>query len=1122
MSLIDIDTTSYSNNLPNILMSYNPNSTNSSENTSNINNTRTRQLQSQKSAPITSKLTLLSNVNPNNPPQISKDEYIMDINTGLTMTTENSTKFPNLGNYSCNNLLNNSNFGANTNINTNQIFNSSSTSNNYNYNPSDDVNKAFDITVFDILKVDPDDIAGQLTLIDLPLFKQIQPDELISCKWMSREKLVKAPNIVQFTRRFNQTTFWCQKEILNCKKIETRGKMITIFIKMAKRLNELHSYNSLMAIIVALKAQPIYRLKKTWTQYVSKKDTAQFDRLADILFDTNENKKKIRDMHMNCKLPCIPFLGLFLTDLIHIDIAHPHNSFDNPQRRNQMNNICRLISEYQQSNYQDLTSLSCDCCFSVITEVPEISPNCPINDVVPQISTEQKCLVNNCSCLIHHGHVNGSGFINNDGTIYINDIGYIKNYLNSFLYIEELQKFKEDENYRDSLELEPDETKNIIINSNTESLNGKGCNTNGVNCGKNNMLNDDFIKKPVLHVSPSSPCKLSTNQNQTTNNSNINNHNIQYCIDSTNNSNGLLNNQHRKSQSIASNMFSFNLINETKDLINDLKINKHPLDESIENTNSLPLTQINNSNLPNLTNNKDIGTGICHDLFNEIPLSILQQKQLLQSVKINDPSSLLRELLKHRHNTSALTTTTTSTTSNKSSSHHSSSISFKNKFNCYSSSSADVDDDEESDDDDNFRDLDEDQINQSIDSSDNQNLPFSEVVATQNINSTPIKLFNSSNNENTNKYSDQKSKNTNSKAKKKLLNSTLKSNKSSTVILNATANGNNIHTNLNQENLNDDNFDTVDAASIVNKIGHSHSVASSNRHAASKTSSSSDIFLALNHNLPNMQLNSNNDECSSYTASSYTHELSGITNLSSMLVLEQQLSGAGGNLIMFESPVKRKCIMKNSRKPRFSQWKSYWLQLIGGNLLIYYPIKSIVFNTNIASNKNRQSIDQNSYIEDLISNQTENTQDNPDIHQLHQEIQQQQKKERLQNQLQLKKCCYNKNPCKMHPISNWMVVNLYQDKEIEIIQTAQQLSSTINSNYTQNPPINNQNQSTTSSTNNLNLYTKFDIQLNDLNNGNMYKYRFDSLQLAKEWLEQFKLASTYHEREKPDNLIRFD
>ena len=95
-------------------------------------------------------------------------------------------------------------------------------------------------------------------------------------------------------------------------------------------------------------------------------------------------------------------------------------------------------------------------------------------------------------------------------------------------------------------------------------------------------------------------------------------------------------------------------------------------------------------------------------------------------------------------------------------------------------------------------------------------------------------------------------------------------------------------------------------------------------------------------------------------------------------------------------------------------------------------------------------------------------------------------------QQQHRKTNFHKNPCKMHPIANWMVVNLFQDKENEILNA-------INVNH-----------------------TKFDIQLNDLNNGNMYKYRFDNLELAKFWFDQFKLAINYHERQKPDNLIRFD
>ena len=114
-----------------------------------------------------------------------------------------------------------------------------------------------------------------------------------------------------------------------------------------------------------------------------------------------------------------------------------------------MNNICRMISEYQQSNYQELSAFSCTCGEGGDSEMES-------REGGGGTATDRK----DPSCAIHHGQGHGAGLIHSDGTIYISEVSYVKNYLNSFLYIEELQKFKEDENYRDSLELEPESTNN--------------------------------------------------------------------------------------------------------------------------------------------------------------------------------------------------------------------------------------------------------------------------------------------------------------------------------------------------------------------------------------------------------------------------------------------------------------------------------------------------------------------------------------------------------------------------------------------------------------------------------------------------------------------------------------
>ena len=73
-----------------------------------------------------------------------------------------------------------------------------------------------------------------MTLVDWKLFQEIRIDECLSCAWTGKEKMNKAPNIVKYTQRFNQVTYFVAGEVLAHTSTKARAHRLTSFIKIAK------------------------------------------------------------------------------------------------------------------------------------------------------------------------------------------------------------------------------------------------------------------------------------------------------------------------------------------------------------------------------------------------------------------------------------------------------------------------------------------------------------------------------------------------------------------------------------------------------------------------------------------------------------------------------------------------------------------------------------------------------------------------------------------------------------------------------------------------------------------------------------------------------------------------
>ncbi|XP_068167939.1 ras-specific guanine nucleotide-releasing factor 2 isoform X2 [Antennarius striatus] len=197
------------------------------------------------------------------------------------------------------------------------------------------------------------ELAEQVTLLDHIVFRSIPYEEFLGQGWMKVDKTERTPYIMKTSQHFNNMSNLVASQIMTHTDVGSRASSIEKWVAVADICRCLNNYNGVLEITSALNRSAIYRLKKTWAK-VSKQAKALMDKLQKTV--SSEGRfKNLRETLKNCNPPCVPYLGMYLTDLAFIEEGTPNFTEDglvNFSKMRMISHIIREIRQFQQTPYR--------------------------------------------------------------------------------------------------------------------------------------------------------------------------------------------------------------------------------------------------------------------------------------------------------------------------------------------------------------------------------------------------------------------------------------------------------------------------------------------------------------------------------------------------------------------------------------------------------------------------------------------------------------------------------------------------------------------------------------------------------------------------------------------------
>ncbi|TVY19832.1 Cell division control protein 25 [Lachnellula arida] len=206
------------------------------------------------------------------------------------------------------------------------------------------------------LDIDVTEFARQLTIVESKLYGKIKPTECLNKTWQKKvgeNDPEPAPNVKALILHSNQLTNWVAEMILTQMDVKKRVVVIKHFVQVADKCRQLNNFSTLTSIISALGTAPIHRLKRTWDQ-VPQKSLTILEVMRRLMGSTKNFGEYRESLHL-ANPPCIPFFGVYLTDLTFIEDGIPSiikkSSLINFAKRAKTAEVIRDIQQYQNVPY---------------------------------------------------------------------------------------------------------------------------------------------------------------------------------------------------------------------------------------------------------------------------------------------------------------------------------------------------------------------------------------------------------------------------------------------------------------------------------------------------------------------------------------------------------------------------------------------------------------------------------------------------------------------------------------------------------------------------------------------------------------------------------------------------